>query len=140
MTPESFREDLKRFDKRLDFQFNKIKMEWEIFGIDRKNKKYVIKSIPIGKIDTIGPWVLQDLYECSPTKQGGHKELNRRIDEAQEKEELRKEVEYRDKMQAINEDAYLHLKHQIGQRVSFHKTETSDSGIVINDRRRLSTV
>lgn len=142
MSPDSFRDDLKRFDKRLDFTYNPVKFCWEVIGLDRKNVKYVIKSIPIGQIDKLGPWVLQELYDCSPTKQGGEAALNRKIDAELAKSELADERAERDRIEAASDEAYLHFKHKMGQRVSFCRTETSDSGIVVNDKRRvqLSTV
>lgn len=136
MTPQSFREDLKRFDKRLDFQWNPVNSSWEVFGLDRKNRKYVIKVIPLGKLDTLGTWVLQDLYEASPLKQGGAKALNRKIDAEIESNEQRQEKDYRNKLDAINSEAYVKLKYRAGERLSFATVERCKD-FVVTDRRRV---
>lgn len=136
MTPQSFRDDLKRFDKRLDFQWNPMKSVWEVFGIDRKNQKYVIKIILLGQLDTLGTWVLQDLYECSPMKQGGSKALNRKIDEEIKRNEQRQEADYKNKLDAVNNDAYIKLKYRAGERLSFATPERCKD-FIITDRRRV---
>jgi len=137
MTPQSFREDLKRFDKRLDFEWNGLKARWEVVGKDKRNVKYVIKEIPLGQLETLGTWVLQDLYECSPLKQGGAKALNRKIDEEQERIEKAQEQEHRNKMEAVHDDAYIRLKYGIGERISFAGVgEKHEGGFFVNDRRR----
>jgi len=139
MTPESFRDDLKRFDKRLDFVFNGETFAWEVIGLDKRNIKYVIKSIPLGKLETLGTWVLQDLYECSPLKQGGEKALNRKIDEEIARTEQIQQKDFQNKLDAVNDDAYVRLKYGTGERVSFAGVgEKHEGGFFINDRRTAS--
>jgi len=137
MTPQSFREDLKRFDKRLDFVYNARKMQWEVVGHDLKGKKYLIKAIPIGQMETIGTWVLQDLYSMSPTKQGGAKELNRRLDDAIEEREKIQEKDNRNDMEGLHDEAYVRLKYGLGERVSLHQPERHETTFTVNDRRRV---
>jgi hypothetical protein len=139
MTPESFRTDLKRFDKRLDFVWNGAAASWEVVGVDKRNIKYVIKSIPLGKLETLGTWVLQDLYECSPMKQGGERALNRIIDEDIERLEQIQEKDFQNKLDAVNDDAYIRLKYGTGERVSFSGVgEKHESGFTVTDRRTAS--
>ena len=137
MTPQRFKEDLQRFDKRLDIEFNGEKMRWEIVGRDLKNKKYLIKSIPLGQMDTLGPATLQELYDCSPIKQGGAKELNRKIDEQIEKEEAAEEREMQNRIEERIEDAWQHLQYRNGYRISLHVPNQTEP-LVINDKRRVS--
>lgn len=138
MTPSRFREELKRFDKQLDFEWNGKKQEWQIVGTDLKKNRYIIKRFPLGTIHTIGLPVLQELYECSPIKQGGAKALNRRIDELIEAEEKVEEQQMQDKINERLEDAWMHFQYKEGLRVSM-TTAHKDGGteeIVITDKRR----
>lgn len=137
MGPNRFREELKRFDKSLDIEFNGPKGRYEIFGTDRKNKRYLIKKIALGQINTLGVQTLKDLYECSPIKQGGAKRLNERIDAIIAAEEAAEERTLSNRIDEHLQDAWLHLQHKNGYRVSMHIPETKEV-VTITDHRRVS--
>lgn len=141
MHPDRFREELKRFDKRLDFEFNARKSRWEVVGVDARNKKYLIKAVPLGQIETLGPGILQELFDCSPIKQGGAKRLNRIMDELKEKEEAQTENLHKDQMEAATSEAYEHFKYREGGRLSFAGVEDKhEGGFFVRDRRRLHEI
>jgi hypothetical protein len=137
MTPSRFREELKRFDRALDIEFNGPKGRWEIFGVDRKNIKYLIKAVPLGEINTLGVATLKELYDCSPTKHTA-KALNARIDDLIEAEEKAEEKAQREVIQERHEDAWAHLQYKNGYRVSFANIGDAKGSavITINDKRR----
>lgn len=139
MHPTRFREELKKFDRQLDFEFNSKKSRWEIVGVDRKNKHYLIKSFPLGKINTIGLHTLQELYDVSPLKQGGAKAVNARIDQMIEDEEKAEDKKRKDQIDERLEDAYMHLQHREGTRISFSTQAASGEpdGFVLTDKRRV---
>lgn len=138
MHPTRFREELKRFDKKLDFEFNVRKSRWEVVGTDARNKKYLIKAIPLGQVETLGPGILQELYNCSPIKQGGAKRLNRIMDELKEKEEQEVEKLHQDQLETAASEAYEHFKYREGERFSFAGVgDRHEGGFFVNDRRRL---
>ncbi len=139
MTPVRFNEELKRFDKALNFEWNGRKSQWEIVGTDRKNKRYMIKAFKLGEIDTIGLHTIQELYECSPLKQGGAKELNRRIDRMIEEEDKKTKQAIADRINERLEDAWAHYQYREGLRVSFASVnkQGQTEEIVINDKRRI---
>jgi hypothetical protein len=136
MTPSRFREELKRFDKQLDFEFNGKKQQWEIVGEDRQHKKYLIKAIPLGKINTVGVETIKELYDCSPIKQGGAKRLNERIDDIIRQEEAAEEKAQADSIQERLEDAWMHYQYKEGKRVSFVNAGGDEGTLRITDRRR----
>lgn len=138
MTPNRFREELKRFDKTLDIEYNGAKMIWEIVGYDRKNVRYVIKKIPLGQMTTLGVATLKELYDCSPLKQGGAKNLNQRIDDLIEAEERAEERALQDRIDEQLQDAWLHLQHKNGYRVSFYNPSGEQKEFVVTDKRRVS--
>jgi hypothetical protein len=135
MTPSRFREELKRFDKALDIEFNGAKGRWEIIGRDYKNVRYLIKKIPLGQMTTLGVATLKELYDCSPIKQGGAKRLNERIDDLIAAEEAAEEKELNSKLQERLEDGWQHLQYLNGYRVSLHIPEAKEE-VIIRDRRR----
>lgn len=136
MSPDRFREELKRFDRALDFEFNGTKGRWEIVGTDRKNVKYLIKAFPLGEIGTVGIDTIKELYECSPIKQGGAAALNRRIDDLKETEEKHELKNQQNMIDARNEDAWMHLQYRNGCRVSFNEALKDRDSITVTDRRR----
>jgi outer membrane translocation and assembly module TamA len=135
MEPSRFREELKKFDRQPDFLFNGAKNRWEIVGTDLKNKKYLIKAFPLGTIHTVGLDTLQELYDCSPTKQGGAAALNRRIDdlkaEEYRKEDRASQAAIRDKI----DEAYIHFQYKEGTRVALNSSKNEET-LVITDKRR----
>ncbi len=134
MTPQSFREELKRFDPRMDIVLNKSRGLWEIIGKDGRNRKYIAKQVPFGML---GKWVICDMYDSSPMKQGGAKALNKKIDEEQERIEKQQEKEFQNKLEGIHDDAYIRLKHGVGERISFAGVgDKHEGGFFVNDRRR----
>ena len=138
MSPDRFREELKRFDKSLDIEFNGSKGRYEIFGTDRQNKRYMIKKVPLGQINTLGVETLKELYECSPTKQGGAKRLNERIDDLIAAEEKAEERQLADRIDEHYADAWLHLQHRNGYRVSMHIPDKLEETLIVRDLRRVS--
>jgi hypothetical protein len=136
MTPSRFREELKRFDKSLDFEWNGKKQEWQIVGTDRKRNRYIIKRFPIGTIGTIGLHTIKELYEVSPMHQGGAKRLNERIDAIIEEEEKAEEKAQAEAIENKLEDAWMHYQYKEGTRISLH-TPKGEEVITVNDRRRV---
>jgi hypothetical protein len=138
MSPDRFREELKRFDRSLDIEFNGPKGRWEVVGVDRKNIKYLIKAIPLGEINTLGVAILKELYDCSPTKHTA-KALNARIDDLIEAEEKAERKAEQDLIAERHEDAWAHLQYRNGYRVSFANIgDTRESAAIeINDKRRI---
>lgn len=137
MSPTRFREELKRFDKSLDFEWNGRKQQWQIVGTDRKGNRYIIRRFPIGTIGTIGLHTIQELYDVSPMHQGGAKKLNERIDALIAEEE---KAEEKKTSEAINErldDAWVHYKYKEGQRISLHKPDGKMETLTVTDRRRV---
>lgn len=131
MDVRRFREELKRFDKRLDITFNGMKGAYEIVGTDMKGHEYLIKTVPLGKLGELGLHVLQDLYECSPHKQGGAKAMNRKIDRMIEEEEKREEKNMADTLDYACSEAYDLMKRRSGL------TQTlPDAGFLVTDRRK----
>jgi hypothetical protein len=136
MTPSRFREELKRFDKSLDFEWNGKKQEWQIVGTDRKRNRYIIKRFPIGTIGTIGLHTIKELYEVSPMHQGGAKRLNERIDAIIEEEEKAEEKAQKEAIENRLEDAWMHYQYKEGKRISLH-TPKGEEVITVTDRRRV---
>lgn len=134
MHPTRFREELKRFDPKLDLVWNDKKSCWQVVGKDRKNKEYVIYNVPLGDTDKLGPWIIQGLYDATPHKQGGAAAINRMLDAAREREEEQEEKDIADAIDARAEDAWAHLNYREGSRVSMFKP-----GFVVNDKRRIQT-
>jgi len=134
MTPQSFREELKRFDPRMDIVLNKSKGQWDIIGQDGRNRKYIAKQVPFGML---GKWVICDMYDSSPMKQGGAKALNRKIDEGIERNEKQQEKDFHNQLEGIHDDAYIKMKYQAGERFSFAGVGDKHEGtFFVNDRRR----
>jgi len=137
MTPNRFREELKRFDRSLDFEWSGKKQEWQVVGKDKKGNRYIIKRFPIGKIGTVGLHTIQELYDVSPMHQGGAKALNARIDRIIEEEEKEEEKNQANAIQERLEDAWMHYQYKDGKRVSFHKPDGEVETITVTDRRRV---
>ncbi len=137
MTPNRFRDELKRFDKSLDIEWNGKMQRWEIVGYDRKNVRYIIRKVPLGQMTTLGVDTLKQLYEASPIKQGGAKRLNERIDDLIRQEEETEAKELQNKIDERLEDGWLQLQYRNGYRVSLHIPETKET-VTITDRRRVS--
>lgn len=139
MTPSRFREELKRFDKSLDIEFNGKDTRWEIVGYDKRNIKYIIKKIPLGQMTTLGVATLKELYDCSPIKQGGAKRLNERIDDLIREEEIAEEKEINNVIRERHEDAWMHLQYKNGYRVSLCNPTKDVSSFMVTDKRRVSS-
>lgn len=133
MTPNRFREELKRFDPKLDFEYNGKAAQWQVVGFDRRGIKYLIKPIPLGQIDTLGPWILQELYDASPHKQGGAKEINRRLDRMREEEEAQQERDFQNRLEATNSEAWETFQRRMGQRIN-----NVGLPFTVNDKRRVT--
>ena len=138
MTPNRFRSELKRFDSALDIEWNGAKGQWEIVGVDRQNKKYLIKKIPLGQMTTLGGETLKELYDCSPLKQGGSKRMNEYIDDLIMQDEEAENKELQDYLDAYTSDAWMHLQHKNGYRVSMHIPTVSGGTVTFIDKRRVS--
>jgi hypothetical protein len=137
MTPTRFREELQRFDKNLDIEYNGRKTRWEIVGYDLQGKRYLIKKIPMGQMTKLGLHTIKELYDCSPIKQGGAKNLNRRIDDLIAAEEAAEERELQASIADKAAEAWQHLQYLNGYRVSLHVPETKEE-IIIRDKRRIT--
>lgn len=131
MHPKHFRKALKRFDPRLDFKWNGRKNLWQVVGRDRRNKEYVIHNVPLGKLDELGPWIIEQMAAVTPHKQGGADEINRMLDEQIEAEEKRQEKASRDAFDAVSEDVFRTWQMVDGESVSI------PSGFTVNDKRRI---
>lgn len=133
MHPTRFKEELKRFDPRLDLVFSGAKQRWEIIGVDQKRMKYLIKSFRLGEIDKLGVWVLHELYQNTPHKQGGAMALMRRLEEEQRREEEQQEKTLSDDLSSISGEAFDAMRRRDGQRISAPGMEFE-----IRDKRRLT--
>lgn len=134
MSPQRFKEELKRFDRRLDFIFNSRKGQWEIIGVDLKHKKYLIAKFKLGELATLGTDFLKDMAAVSPVKSSA-KEVNRRIDNIIEAEE---KAEAKQQHNAINDkldESWVHFQYAEGSRVSFATIGVTDK-VQIRDKRR----
>lgn len=137
MTPSRFREELQRFDRNLDIEYNGRKTRWEIVGYDLQGKRYLIKKIPLGQMTTLGLHTIKELYDCSPIKQGGAKNLNRRIDDLIAAEEAQEEKDMLASIKDKADEAWVSLQYRNGYRVSLHVPETKET-ITITDKRRIT--
>jgi hypothetical protein len=138
MTPSRFKEELKRFDKRLDLKFNGAKGRWEIWGTDRKNIQYLIKSFYLGEIEKMGLNVIREMAEVSPMKSSA-KEVNARIDRIIEEEEKQEAKATKDAINDRLDESWERYQYAEGSRISFARTESklNDSKeFVITDKRR----
>lgn len=132
MTPTRFRAELQAFDPKLDIEYNGKAGQWQIVGVDRRGIKYLIKVIPLGQIDKLGPWVLQELYECSPHKQGG-RELSHRLDMMRDEEEAQQEREMKSRVEAATAEAWEALQRRQGLRIN-----NVGLPFAVNDKRRFT--
>ena len=133
MTSDSFRQELKRFDPRMDIELDRKRGLWNIVGSDKKNIKYIAKRVPF---HALGKWIICDMYDNSPMSQGGHRDLNRKIDDEIERNEKIQEKDNKNKMDAVHDDTYDRLKYGLGERVSFANVEEKRSDFFVNDKRR----
>jgi hypothetical protein len=140
MHPTSFRRELKKFDSQLDLEWNGRKSQWEVVGYDRKHLRYLIKVFPLGAVDSMGVHVLEDLYNFSPLKQGGAKELNRRLDRVREEEEAADERQLQNSIQDKLDEAWQQYQYAEGSRVSFAQPSVTDAGVLVKDKRRVLDV
>lgn len=134
MSPSRFREELRRFDKRLDFVWNGRKQRYEIVGEDMRHKKYLIASFGLGKIETLGLSYLRDMAEMSPLKSSA-KEINQRIDNIIERTEKREANALQSSISDRLDEAWEHFQYAEGSRVSFATLHLGDD-FVVRDRRR----
>ncbi len=134
MTPSRFKEELKRFDKRLDFVWNGRKSRYEIVGEDDRHKKYLIASFGIGKIETLGLQYIRDMASVSPREHTA-KEINRRIDNIIEEQEKSEAKSLQNSIDDRADEAWEHFKYAEGSRVSFATIGMADK-IQIRDKRR----
>lgn len=135
MHPNSFREDLRRFDPRLDFQWNGRRQRWQVTGKDLKGIEYVIHEVPLGQIDQIGPQIIQALYNVSPTKQGGADAVNRMLDKQEDDIELAQDRKLSDDIDAVGGEAFDLFQRRMGRRIS---NAGIPDEVIENDRRRFA--
>lgn len=131
MDPSRFREDLRRFDPRLDFVWNGKIQAWQIVGMDRRQIRYLIATIPLGHLDRLGPQVIESLWACTPHRQGGAAEMNRRLDARADDEATRQDRGIAAALDEVAEGAYESLRRRDGMRVS----NAGIPGVEIVDRR-----
>ncbi|HWR72781.1 MAG TPA: hypothetical protein VN604_06400 [Nitrospirota bacterium] len=125
---------MKRFDKRLDITFSGEKGAYEIIGVDRRGKEYLIKTIPLGQLNELGKHTLQELYDSSPHKQGGARAMNRRIDRMIEEEENREERQMQDTLDHATSEAYDLMKRRTGMTQTLPGEESKYFSV--KDKRR----
>jgi|SRR3972149_69775 len=130
MTIDSFRRELKRVDRRLDIVWNGQKQVYQIIGKDARNITYVIQTIPLGKLAELGTHVIQSILDMSPIKQGGAKEMNRRIDRIIKEETEQEEKSMQDTVKYTTAEAFDHLARREGRRIN-------STGFIVNDKRRV---
>ena len=133
MTPDRFRQELQLFDSRLDLVWSGEQQRWEVIGVDRRHQRYLIRAIPLGQTETLGPWILQDLYDCSPTKQGGWQRVARRLDEERQQEEAARERRRQADLAATTSEAYDAYARRVGSRIS-----SAGMPYQVTDRRRIT--
>ena len=133
MSPDSFRAELKRFDRRLDLVWSGERQRWEVVGVDRRQKQYLIRAIPLGQTETLGPWILHDLYDCSPTKQGGWRAVSRRLDDEKQQEEAARERARQSQLETATQEAYESYARRTGSRVS-----NAGAPYLVTDHRRIT--
>lgn len=134
MTPTRFREELQKFDKRLDFVWNGRKSRYEIVGEDDRHKKYLIASFGIGKIETLGLQYIRDMASVSPRHESA-KNINRRIDRIIEDQAKAEDKSLQNSINDRAEEAWEHFQYAEGSRVSFATIGMSEK-VQIRDRRR----
>lgn len=134
MTPTRFREELQKFDKRLDFVWNGRKSRYEIVGEDDRHKKYLIASFGIGKIETLGLQYIRDMASVSPRRESA-KNINRRIDRIIEDQAKAEDKSLQNSINDRAEEAWEHFQYAEGSRVSFATIGMSEK-VQIRDRRR----
>lgn len=134
MTPSRFKEELRRFDKRLDFVWNGRKSRYEIVGEDLHHRKYLIATFGLGKIETLGLQYLRDMAEISPVKKTA-KEINQRIDNMIEADEKREAKQLQGAIDDRIDDAWTHFQYAEGSRISF-ATVGMEEKVQIRDKRR----
>lgn len=127
-----FKEELRRFDPRLDFTWNGKRSVWQVTGEDARRVRYVIYEVPLGQLDTLGPHIIQGLYDASPTKQGGASALNRLLDERIDRDERAEDRRLSDELGMLAAEAWDHADRIEGRRIN-------NAGVpwVVNDRRRV---
>lgn len=143
MTPNRFKEELKRFDKSLDLVYNGPKARWEIIGVDRRNRKYLIKSFGLGKIDTLGVETIRTIAEVSPGRHQTAKEVNERLDRIVKEEDKQEEKALTNSITDRLDEAWTRLQYAEGSRVSFAVTEQKKqekTSFTITDRRRFNNI
>ncbi len=136
MTPKRFREELQRFDRRLDFIWSGRKQRYEIVGIDARQKKYLIASFGLGKIDTLGLDYLRAMAEATPREKSA-KEINQRIDNIIERQEAQESKELQASIDDRIDEALEHYGYKEGFRVSFADVKNEQGQeVIITDHRR----
>ncbi len=130
MHPDHFKKALKQFDPKLDFEWNGQKGQWEVVGRDRKGIKYLIKAVPLGKIDELGPHIIEELWSVTPHRQGGAEVVNRMIDDINQEDEARIERDLQTALDGAEAEAYTCLQRRNGNRVSV-------DGFKVTDKRRV---
>lgn len=132
----SFREELKKFDKKLDIEFNGPKGQYEIYGLARGGNRYHIQWIPLGKLGLLGTHVLQALYDGDPRRQGGAKRMNRIIDQQIAEDDKAQEKHLSETMDHATSEAYDLMKRRTGMTQTLPGDESSY--FQVKDRRRVS--
>ncbi len=134
MTPARFKEELQRFDRRLDFVWNGRKSRYEIVGIDARHKKYLIASFGLGKIETLGLQYIRDMASVTPRAESA-KQINQRIDNIIEDQEKAEERNLQNTINDRADEAWEHFQYAEGSRVSFATIGMKEK-VLIRDKRR----
>jgi len=131
MNPKTLADSLRRlFSPKMKVELNRETGNWDITDIDAKNVKYVVKSVPFGNL---GPWVIQDIWEASPIKQGSAEQMNRIIDDLDEDLQRKEDQKILDDLEPVTESAWDALKRREGRTIHVPNVD-----FVINDKRRVS--
>lgn len=130
MEPQYLERELKKIDKGISLEKNVKNQRWDITAVDVKRKKYLLYQIPFKDFHWMAPRVIPALWQVSPTKQGGAKNLNRKLDENIERQEKQEEKELQDALDYAGAEAYDSMRRREGQRITM-------PGFTINDYRRV---
>lgn len=131
MNPKTLADSLRRlFSPRMKLELNRETGNWDVTDIDAKGVKYLVKSVPFGDL---GTWILKDIWNSSPIKQGSATQMNRMIDDLDEKLKKEEEKKMVDDLEAVTESAWDALKRREGRTV-----HVPDMDFVINDKRRIT--
>ena len=128
MTIDRLKEELQKIERSLSVEFNGVKGQYVVFGIDGKHRKYVLYSVPLGKLAEYSNQILEEVRKA---KFFSAKEKNQRIDEMEEREERHAEKTLEEDMAYAVSESYDVFKRMEGSRITL-----PDTGFEVRDFRR----